>query len=119
MRVPGILVILMVIGGLLAAVPAPAVADPPTRACRSFSNGGKTFALRVHRLSCRKARRMMRAGLTNSGVVRGNPAYTISASDCEGILWRLRDLRYSQRHDGAISSRARFARFRVTYGCVG
>lgn len=105
-------------GAIMSLLAAPAaLADPPTRACGSLSDDGRTFSLRAANMSCRLARRMMRRGLNARGRVKGYPSYTISAAGCEGIIWRMRDIKYSQAHDGALPPDARFVRFRVTRGC--
>jgi hypothetical protein len=104
---------------LVAVCAQPAAADPPTRSCGSLPRSGQTLRLRAAGLSCKTARRLLRAPTNSRGEVRSNHQYVYTASDCEGILWRKRDLAYSQAHDGKLPADARFVRYVVTRGCAG
>lgn len=82
----GLMLSTIVALGLIAA--SPSTAEPPTRGCGSVSLGPRTLKLQAANLSCRTARRMVRARLDSQGRPRGYPAYVTHSAGCEGIVIR-------------------------------
>jgi hypothetical protein len=117
---------MIALAGTVGALTALAISAPPAAAASQAGSkpcGEVTAAsgnlLEVHatRMSCARAKKMLRRGTKSNGTVRGYPQWTISSGGCEGILRTRRSLRYAIETNGDTPKNASFARFMVTRGC--
>lgn len=102
----------------ISATPAATASQARFKPCGEVTAaGGNLLEVHATRMSCARAKKMLRRGTKSNGTVRGYPQWTVSSGGCEGILRTQRSFQYAVKTNGDMPKNASFARFMVTRGC--